>query len=206
MKNARRAQRHLAACDPRLAALIERVGPLRLRPQTCTPFESLGRAIVHQQLSVKAAATIHGRLLERCGGAFEPRVLARLGDAEIRSAGISSQKLRYLRDLTARALDGSLPLGSLASMDDEAIVGQLTSVKGIGRWSADMFLIFHLCRPDVLPTGDLGIQKAAQKLYRLRALPEPEKLVKLAEPWRPHRTAACWYLWRSLDGEAAIGD
>jgi DNA-3-methyladenine glycosylase II len=206
MKHAHKAARHLAERDHRLAALIERVGPILLKPQTCTPFESLGRAIVFQQLSVKAASTIHRRLLERCGGVFEPRSLADLSDGEIRSAGISSQKLGYLRDLAARALAGSLPLDGLDEMEDERIVEHLTAVKGIGRWSADMFLIFHLCRPDVMPTGDLGIKKAAQKLFRMRKLPEPERLVKLSEPWRPYRTAACWYLWRSLDGEAAIGD
>jgi DNA-3-methyladenine glycosylase II len=206
MKHSHKAARHLAARDRRLAELIERVGPILLKPQSCTPFESLGRAIVFQQLSVKAASTIHRRLLERCGGAFEPKTLVRLSDGEIRSAGISSQKLGYLRDLSSRALAGALPLDGLHEMEDERIVEHLTAVKGIGRWSADMFLIFHLCRPDVMPTGDLGIKKAAQKLFRMRKLPEPEKLVKLSEPWRPYRTAACWYLWRSLDGAAAIGD
>jgi DNA-3-methyladenine glycosylase II len=190
---------HLRARDPRLAEIVERVGPIRLTPHRCAPFESLARAIVYQQLSGKAAATIFGRLLEKCGGGIGPRELARLSDANLRSAGVSPQKLGYLRDLSARSLSGALELDSVRALDDAQIIESLTAVKGIGRWSAEMFLMFHLGRPDVLPVGDLGIRKAAQRLYRLRGLPAEERLTKIAEPWRPFRTAACWYLWRSLE-------
>lgn len=205
MRHARRAVQHLKSRDRRLAAVIEQVGDLRLTPQRCTPFESLARAIVYQQLSGKAAATIFGRLAARCEGEVAPERLAALPDAALRACGISSQKLGYLRDLTARTRAGALPLEGLRALEDEEIVAALTEVKGIGRWSAEMFLIFYLNRPDVLPVGDLGIRKAAQRLYRLRAFPEPERLLRLGEPWRPFRTVASWYLWRSLDAEAAIG-
>jgi DNA-3-methyladenine glycosylase II len=205
MKHARKATDHLRRSDPRLAEVVARVGPIRLTPQQCSPFESLTRAIVYQQLSGKAAATIFGRLRERCRGEISPERVGGLADAEMRAAGISPQKLGYLRDLARHTRGGELDFPAIVELDDEAVIERLTAVKGIGRWSAEMFLMFYLCRPDVLPTGDLGIRKAAQSLYRLRKLPEPERLTKIAEPWRPFRTAACWYLWRSLEAEAAIG-
>jgi DNA-3-methyladenine glycosylase II len=190
---------HLKARDRRLAEVVERIGPIRLKPRGCSPFESLARAIVFQQLSGKAAATIFGRLVDKCGGVIGHREIRGLSDADLRAAGVSPQKLGYLRDLSARASSGALDLAEVHALDDEAIIESLTAVKGIGRWSAEMFLMFHLGRPDVLPCGDLGIRKAAQRLYGLRKMPEEERLTKIAEPWRPYRTAACWYLWRSLE-------
>ena len=187
-----------------MAKIVERVGPLRLRRQTCTPFESLARAIVYQQLSGKAAATIYGRVAALCGGAPSPETLASASDASLRGAGLSGQKLSYLRDLTARVARRELDLDGIARHRDDAIVEQLVAVKGIGRWSAEMFLIFRLNRPDVLPVGDLGVRKAVQRAYGLRKLPDPERVTKIAEAWRPWRTAATWYLWRSLDQEAVI--
>ncbi len=195
---------HLRRCDRRLGVLVDRVGPYRPRRHTCSPCESVARAIVYQQLSGKAAATILGRLRERCGGAISPAALAALGDQEIRDVGISGQKLSYLRDLQARLAAGALDLRRLARRPDEEVIEALTAVRGIGRWSAEMYLMFRLGRPDVLPVGDLGIQKAVRKGWRLRSLPDPEKLRRIAEPWRPWRSVACWYLWRSLDAEAAI--
>lgn len=188
-----------------MATLVDRVGPLRLRRQACAPFESLARAIVYQQLSGKAAATIFGRLAAACGGCVSPEALAALDDGAIRAAGISGQKLSYLRDLTARVASGALALDRLHRRRDEAVIEELVAVRGIGRWSAEMYLMFRLGRPDVLPVGDLGIRKAVQRAYRLRKLPEPDRLRGIAEPWRPYRTAACWYLWRSLEADAAIG-
>ena len=206
MRNAKKARAHLEAADPRLADVIARIGDVRLAKQTCTPFESIARAIVYQQLSGKAAATIFGRLAAKCGGPVERAALESLSDGDVRACGISRQKLGYLRDLAARAKGGMFALERLSALDDEALIVELTQIKGVGRWTVQMFLAFYLHRPDVLPTGDLGIRKAAQKIYRLRKLPEPERLEKLAAPWRPFRTAACWYLWRSLDSDPKIGD
>jgi DNA-3-methyladenine glycosylase II len=204
LKGARAAADHLRSCDPRMATLVERIGPLRLRPQSCSHFESLARAIVYQQLSGKAAATIFGRIAALSGGDVSPTVVSRLRDDSLRQAGLSGQKLSYLRDLSARVLQRSLDLERLPGMPDEEVVSELIAVKGIGRWSAEMFLIFRLGRPDVLPVGDLGVRRAVQKTYRLRKLPEPQRLAEIGEPWRPWRTAASWYLWRSLGQEALI--
>ena len=157
------------------------------------------QAIISQQLSTKAAATIGARVMGLCGGAPTPEAIERLTDQELRLAGLSGQKTRYMRDLSRRVLDGSLALADIESLDDEAVIGALTSVKGIGRWTAEMFLIFRLQRPDVLPVGDLGIVKAVQQHYGMRRVPSPARLMKLGEQWRPYRTVACWYLWASLN-------
>jgi DNA-3-methyladenine glycosylase II len=204
MRGADDATRHLRAADPRMAAIVERVGRLALRRQRCTPFESLARAIVYQQLSGKAAATIYGRVAAACGGEPTPDSVRAVPDRALREAGLSGQKLSYLRDLSSRVASGKLDLARISRHRDEAIVEQLVAVKGIGRWSAEMFLIFRLNRPDVLPVGDLGIRKAVQRAYGLRKLPEADRIAKIAEPWRPWRTAATWYLWRSLDQEGII--
>ncbi|MFN0207583.1 MAG: DNA-3-methyladenine glycosylase family protein [Planctomycetota bacterium] len=203
MLNASKAARHLAKTDAKFAEIIRRAGPPKLELHTCPPFESLVKTIVYQQLSGKAAATIFGRL-EKVSGGMTPQAIDRLDDASVRAAGISSQKLRYLRDLTSRSLANQLPYSKFESMADDEILNKLIEVKGIGVWSAQIFLMFALGRPDVLPSGDLGIQKAVKKLYRLRELPKPERLIKMSEPWKPYRTVASWYLWKSIDGDAAV--
>lgn len=193
------ALRHLAAADPRLQPLIERHGPPTYEP-TRDPVLSLARAIVYQQLSGKAAATIWGRVEALYGGRPPtPAEVLRTGDEALRAAGLSRQKLGYLKDLAARAASGELPVESLHELDDAAILEAARAVKGIGTWTVQMFLIFRLGRPDVLPVGDLGIRKAVQRAYRLRALPAPAKIEKIAEAWRPHCSVASWYLWRSLE-------
>ena len=198
----RRALNHLRR-DPKLAAVIERVGPYRLKPRTDgTSFSSLVGAIVSQQLSTKAAATIHGRVIAACEGAVTDARIAALSDEALRAAGLSRQKLDYMRDLAARSLAGQLPWDGLDALDDEAVIETLTAVKGIGRWTVEMLLIFRLGRPDVLPVLDLGIRKAVQRTYRTRGLPTPTRVAAIGAPWAPYRSVASWYLWRSL--EAAI--
>jgi DNA-3-methyladenine glycosylase II len=190
--------------DPVLGAIIKHHGPCGLGAvrDRFDHFSMLVRAIVFQQLSTKAATTIHNRLVECLpGGKPTPECLAAVTEAQFRAAGISRQKALYLRDLCERVSSGELPLDSVDSMSDDQVIEALTKVKGIGRWTAEMFLIFRLQRPDVLPVGDLGIVNAIQKAYRLRKKPTPEKMRKLGESWRPYRSVATWYLWRSLDNE-----
>lgn len=201
----RAAVRHLKRADPVMAKLIERIGPCRFGVITDgTHFHHIARAIVYQQLSTKAASTIHGRFVTLCGGpVVQPRsVLAQREDA-LRAAGLSRQKAAYIRDLAAHVEQGTLALDDIQARSDEEIIEALTMVKGIGPWSAQMFLMFRLGRPDVLPVLDLGIRKGVQQAYGLRKLPEEKKLRKIAAPWSPYSTVACWYLWRSLDGPAA---
>ena len=195
-----RARRLLARRDPVLADLIRQHGPCGLaRAQHADPFRALVHAIVSQQLSSKAAATIARRFDALFDDAPTPAAVAVARDAELRGVGLSGQKVRYLRDLCARIIDGSLPLDDVERLPDAAVIEALTSVKGIGRWTAEMFLMFRLQRPDVLPVGDLGIVKAVQRAYRLRKVPSPDRLLQIGEPWRPYRSVACWYLWASLD-------
>lgn len=166
--------------------------------QHTDPFKALLHAFVSQQLSTKAAATIGGRFDALYGGVPTPERVAATSDEQLRAVGLSAQKIGYIRDLCARISAGSLPLGLLDAMPDDEVIAALTQVKGIGRWTADMFLMFRLHRPDVLPVGDLGIVKAVQKAYRLRKAPTPERLTRIGESWRPYRSIACWYLWASL--------
>jgi len=186
--------------DPVLRAAIVRIGPCRLADrQRQDHLTALITAVVNQQLSGKAAATILGRLL----ALFPDRkpssdAIAALDDDSLRKAGLSAQKVGYLRDLCRHLSEGRLQLNELDTLADEDVVTRLTMVKGFGRWSAEMFLMFRLMRPDVLPVGDLGINKAVQRLYGLRTPPRPERLVRIGEPWRPYRSVACWYLWQSL--------
>ena len=149
-------------------------------------------------LSTKAARTIEGRFSAIFAGNPTPAAVADASDERLRAVGLGPQKLKYVRGLCGRILDGSLKLEALASLTDDEVIAALTSVKGIGRWTAEMFLMFRLHRPDVLPLGDLGIVKAVQRAYKLRAVPSPERLTKLGETWRPYRSVACWYLWASL--------
>ena len=195
-----RARRALARRDPVIGGLIKVHGPCGLADaQHVDPFRALIHAIIAQQLSTKAAATIAGRFAALFRGRPTPAAIARVSDAELRAVGLSGQKIGYIRDLCARVAAGTLDLRTLDALPDAAVVEALTAVKGIGRWTAEMFLMFRLHRPDVLPVGDLGIVKAVQRAYGLRSLPSPDRLTRLGERWRPYRSVACWYLWASLD-------
>jgi DNA-3-methyladenine glycosylase II len=200
----KKALAHLRSVDPVMRELIDRVGPYRMRYGPAG-YASLLRAIMAQQLSTKAAATIHGRLVEACGGKVEPAVVLSLGDERLRAAGISSQKIRYVKDLSEKTLSGAVDFGRLASMSDQEVLTHLTAVKGVGVWTAQMFMIFALRRQDVyFPVADLGLRNAMQGLYRLPAPVKAERMLKIAAPWRPYSSVACWYLWRSLDGPAVL--
>jgi len=197
----RKALTHLRAADPVMAGVIERVGACRagVRDEG-THFGAVLRSIVYQQLSGKAAGTIHGRVLALFGGQEPaPRALLAMDDAALRGAGLSGQKVKYVKDLSARALSRDFPIERLHELDDAAVIETLTAVKGVGRWTAQMFLMFRLGRPDVLPDLDLGIQKGIQRAYGLRRLPTPEQVLRRGKPWAPYRTIASWYLWRLLD-------
>ena len=188
--------------------LIQRVGKLdleaRRRGRPADAYGALVRSIVGQQLSTKAAATIYGRLTELFGGRTPtPQELLDADPDAIRAAGMSRAKTAYLRSLAEHVLSGELELDRLDDLSDDDIVAELTAVKGLGVWTAHMFLIFHLNRPDVLPVGDLGVRNAARAVYGLEELPLPADLEELAEPWRPHRSLGALYLWRSLDNEPA---
>ncbi|MCI0416495.1 DNA-3-methyladenine glycosylase [bacterium] len=194
----RKAVLHLKANDPVIAGIIKRVGPLK--PAYAEPtFESLTRAIVYQQLNGKAARTIYERFELAAGGKVTPESVLSLTEEEMRKAGLSKQKLSYIRDLAAKTKNGEVNFEQLPGLKDEDVIEHLTRVKGIGVWSAQMFLMFALRRPNVLPTGDYGIRAAIQKAYRKRTLPGPDQMIKLARKWEPYRTLACYYLWRSLD-------
>jgi DNA-3-methyladenine glycosylase II len=199
-----RARRALMRRDPILREAIKRIGPCGMAArQRKDHLTALVGAIVSQQLSTKAAATIFGRFAalfpdEHIPGA---EAIAAIDDATLRRVGFSGQKIGYLRDLSARILDGRLNLEELDILADETVVERLTAVKGFGRWTAEMFLMFRLHRPDVLPVGDLGIVNAIQRLYRLRKRPDPKRITKLGEAWRPYRSVACWYLWQTLRNE-----
>lgn len=198
---------HLVSCeDPVMAALAGSMGPLcreaRRRGRPKDAYGSLVRAVVGQQISAKAARTVYRRLMDLFGGnvpGASEVLTAR--EEDLRDAGLSARKVEYLRNLALRVQSGELNLDGLHHLPDEAVVEQLSEVRGIGRWSAEMFLIFYLNRPDVLPVGDLGIRRAAEQAYGLTIPPGPGELRKLAEPWRPHRTLACLYLWESLTSD-----
>jgi DNA-3-methyladenine glycosylase II len=197
-----RAERFLARRDPVLGALIQRHGPCGLaRAQREDPFRAIIEAIVWQQLSGKAAATIFDRFL----GLFPdhrfptPAQVAAASDEQLRAIGFSRQKIGYLRDLCAKMHEGALPMDRLDAMDDDAVIDVLTQVKGIGRWTAEMVLMFKLQRSDILPVDDLGIVKAIRKAYRLRKDPDADRIRQIGEKWRPYRSIASWYLWQSRD-------
>lgn len=199
----RHAVAHLRRTDPVMRGVIERIGPCRFRVlDQGTHFEFLARAIVGQQLSGKAASTIFQRVRGLAGnGHLEPALLLSLPDERLRQAGLSRQKLASLRDLAAHATDGRLAVERLHRLDDAEIFSQLVPVRGIGTWTVQMFLMFRLGRPDVLPTGDLGVRKGIQRAYRLRAVPPPRRVEQIGQRWTPYRTIASWYLWRLLDAE-----
>ncbi len=195
---------HLASSDKVMAGLIARIGSMSLekrrrgRPKG-DAYGALLRAIIGQQLSVKAAATIFDRVLAIFGGRMpSAQELLDAGEGELRSAGLSGRKVSYLKDLAAHVVSGELELDRLGELSDDEIIAELTAVRGLGVWTAHMFLMFHLERPDVLPVGDLGIRNAAAAAYGLDEPPAPDELERIAAPWRPHRSLACLYLWESL--------
>jgi DNA-3-methyladenine glycosylase II len=197
------ADQYLRRADPVLRRLIDEQGPIDpatdRRGSRPDPYEALARAIVGQQLSTKAAASIWRRIQEAFRGSTpSPQALLAADPDRLRGAGLSRAKVGFLRDLAERVASGELELDRLADLPDEDVVAELIEIKGVGRWTAEMFLIFHLGRPDVVSTGDLGIRRAVQIAYELEELPGPTELERIAEPWRPHRTLACLHLWRSL--------
>jgi DNA-3-methyladenine glycosylase II len=201
-----RADQHLRDADPALRNLIDEGGAMDpdedRRGSRPDAYEAIARAIVGQQLSTKAAASIWDKVLGVFGGETPaPRQIIEAEPQDLRDAGLSWSKVAYVRDLAERIMDGDLDVKSLDELPDEEVIEQLTAVKGIGRWTAEMFLIFSLGRPDVMPVGDLGIRRGAQYAFGMDELPEPDELERMAEPWRPHRTLACLYLWRSLRNE-----
>jgi DNA-3-methyladenine glycosylase II len=194
-----RARRHLMRRDPDLGALIRRVGRCGLcDARTSAPFASLVRAILSQQLSGKAAQTIHGRVVALAGGAehLTPAAVLAIEPAALRAAGVSYPKIAYIRDLAERVADGRLDLAALEHHPDEVVIAAITAVKGLGRWSAEMFLMFRLNRADVFPVGDLGIVKGVQTLLGMKRRPAVSTMLRAAERWRPYRSVAAWYLWR----------
>ena len=197
----RKAVRHLRAVDPAFAALIERVGPCRLELRDSgTHFGYVVRCIVGQQLSGKAATTIHGRVMALYGDRSPlPAELLKTKDPVLRAAGLSGRKVEYVKELAERTHRGALAVERIHEMDDATVIETLTSVRGIGRWTAQMVLLFRLGRPDIFPELDLSIQKAVQQLLRLRKPPEPKRLMKISERWAPFRSVATWYLYRSLE-------
>jgi len=194
----RKAINHLKKSGPVMAAIIERMGPCLIEygpPE----FHSLAEAIVYQQLNGKAAVTIFERFAALAGKPLTPEGIQKLTDEQMRSAGLSKQKSSYLRDMADRAASGQLDFSKLHELPDDEVIKHLTQVKGVGVWTAQMFLMFTLKRPNVLPTGDFGVQMAIKRHYNKRKMPKPEQMEKIAKPWEPYRSIACWYLWKSMD-------
>ncbi len=193
----------ISKADRRLARVIDRAGPFTHRPQKLqSPFHALLRAIVFQQLAGKAAATIHGRVVDLFPGkrGLTPAALVAMSETKLRGAGLSQNKMLAVKDLAAKSLDGTVPtLGRLQKMDDDEIMERLTAVRGIGPWTVEMLLIFRLGRPDVLPTSDYGVRQGFRHTYKKEELPTPTELLAHGERWRPYRSVASWYLWRAVD-------
>lgn len=192
---------YLQSGDARLGTVIQAIGPCKLVIRR-DRFASLVRAIIAQQISTAAARSICRRLHERLGS-VTPEALLALAEDDFRGCGVSPQKIRYLRDLADHVHAGAVPLNRIGRLSDEEVIARLTDIRGIGRWTAQMFLIFSLGRPDVLPHDDLGIRNAIRRLYDLRESPSRDVIDEIAAPWRPHATVACWYLWRSLENVPA---
>jgi DNA-3-methyladenine glycosylase II len=194
---------HLLQSDPVLAAIIQKIGPCRLTPREPT-FETLARSITFQQLSGKAAGTIFERLRKAVGRRFTASAFLRLTEDELRACGLSRQKIAALTDLAQHVAARKINFAKLKDLEDPAVIELLSQVRGVGVWTVQMFLMFALERPNVMPTGDLGIRNAIRKAYGLPQMPTPAEVLKFAEKWHPYCTFAAWYLWRSLEGEAAI--
>jgi DNA-3-methyladenine glycosylase II len=194
----RKAINHLKKSDPILAAIIEQVGTCRMEFGEPT-FHSLAEAILYQQLNGKAAVTIFKRFTDLAGDPLTPAGILKLTDAQMRGVGLSKQKTAYLRDLSEKTKAGFVDFERLPGLSEAEVIEHLTQVKGVGVWTAHMFLMFTLRRPDILPTGDYGVQAAIKKHYKKRKWPKPAVMEKIAKPWAPYRSIACWYLWKSLD-------
>ena len=186
-----------------MAAIIGRVGPFKIQYREPV-FHTLVRSITYQQLSGKAAGTIFGRLTEAAGDPLSPEAILKLRIPRMRKLGLSGQKVEYIRGLARMTRDGELDFEACHTLEDAAVIEHFTRAKGVGVWTVHMFLMFALRRPDVLPTGDLGVRMAMKKAYGLDNLPSPKEMEKIAAAWRPWCSVATWYLWRSLDGEAAL--
>lgn len=200
----RQAIQHLRRSDTALAAIIQRVGPYKIEYRDPN-FDTLVRSIIYQQVSGNVARVIVGRLLEAMpNGQLTPANVLRLRKPRLRACGLSTAKVEYVRDLARHAVSGNIVFEEVAHLPDAEVIAALTQVKGIGVWTAQMFLIFALRRNDVLPVGDLGVRKAMQIAYSLPELPKPAEMERIAAPWRPYCSVASWYLWRSLDGIAAL--
>jgi DNA-3-methyladenine glycosylase II len=195
---------HLKKADPVLAAIIDRVGPFKLQYREPT-FQTLVRSIVYQQLSGKAALTIFNRLLAAAkADPLTPEAILKLRPTRMRALGLSAQKLNYIRELARMTKKGEIDFEGCATLEDAAVVEHLTRVKGVGVWTVHMFLIFALRRPNILPTGDLGVRAAMKKAYNLSELPKPAEMERLAQSWSPYCSTATWYLWRSLENQGAM--
>jgi DNA-3-methyladenine glycosylase II len=194
---------HLRRSDPILSAIIDQVGEYGIQFRE-PDFETLAKSIVYQQLSGRVASVIFARLAKATGGTMTPASILKLRPSRMRTLGLSGQKTAYIRDLARHTRDGSVVFEELVELSDHEVIERLTQVKGIGVWTVHMFLIFALRRPDVLPTGDLGIRNAIRKAYSLPELPSPVEMEKMAERWRPWCTVASWYLWRSLEPNANL--
>lgn len=199
----KKATTHLRQSDPVLGAIIDRVGRCRLTYRD-PDFAYLVRAIIYQQLSGRVASVIHDRVVAGLNGRVTAAAILAHDPADLRSYGLSAQKISYLIDLAEKTRARVLRFPDLPKLTDAEVIERLTQVKGIGEWTAHMFLMFALRRPDILPTGDLGIRMAMQKAYQLTELPKPKEMLAIAAPWRPHASVATWYLWRSLEGDAEV--
>jgi DNA-3-methyladenine glycosylase II len=199
-----KAIEHLSKADNRLAEIISSVGACDIKLRS-DPFRSLVESIVFQQLSGSAAEAILSRFIALYGKFPSPGQILSTEDSRMKQVGLSSKKVEYIKSLCSRIVDKELDLGQLRNMEDEQVIGQLIELNGIGRWTAEMFLIFHLGRPDVLPLSDLGLRKAIQRVYSFPEPPPPAVMMGLAEPWRPFRSVATWYLWKSLSQFKGIG-
>jgi DNA-3-methyladenine glycosylase II len=200
----RKAIRHLKQADPVLAQIIDRVGAYKIEYREPI-FQTLVRSIVYQQLHGKAASTIFGRLQDAAkADPLTPEAILKLRPARMRALGLSPQKLSYIRELARLTRNGDVDFAQCLALEDAAVIEHLTRVKGVGVWTVHMFLIFALRRPDVLPTGDLGVRAAIKKAYGLADLPTPEEMARIAASWRPYASVASWYLWRSLDNVGAM--
>jgi DNA-3-methyladenine glycosylase II len=189
---------HLRSADPVLGAIIQRVGAYAMQYHEPT-FRALVRSIVFQQLHGKAARTIFDRLVDKAGGEITPDSILKLRPTQMRAVGLSRQKLTYIRDLARKTRDGVVEFERFPQMKDEEIIAELTQVKGIGQWTAHMFLMFALRRPDILPTGDYGVRAAMRNAYGMKVMPKPRTMERLAKSWHPYCSIASWYMWRSLD-------
>jgi DNA-3-methyladenine glycosylase II len=194
----RKAINHLKKSDPVMAAIIDRVGPYRMQFGEPT-FHALAESILYQQLNGKAAATIFDRFTAAAGDPLTPQGILKLTDAQMRAVGLSRQKTAYLRDLSEKTAAGLLEFERMTALSEAEVIAHLTQVKGVGVWTAHMFLMFTLRRPDILPVGDYGVQAAIKKHYKKRKWPKPAVMEKIAKPWAPYRSVASWYLWKSLD-------